>query len=168
MAETILTIAVILVALAAVSLVVYPVLRICIAIIRDKQRRAKKHSQRQLLHQQFGLITGEDQLWSGRTAWGRDSLEFVVAGDETGPDPGLIDVLSQRLASADCLRKAALEALSSEETVEQEAFTLQSVDLLWEDKPDRLAMEFLMSGDPDGIWRVEFHGDQVVSVGRDD
>ena len=162
----VLTVLVILVCVAFLALVVYPILRVVYCVILDVRKERRPRAQ--ITHPQLGLLTCDEGLWCGETVCDERRLGFCIAGDETAPDEGLLAVLQEKLASIDQWEQAALDLLCRDERVESELFTLKSLDFLWPDRPDSFALEFEMEGDPDGIWRVEFQNNQAVHTGRDD
>jgi hypothetical protein len=166
MALQILTVLVVLLVVAFVVAVVYPVLRIVYEIIvfRRKERRPKP----QIVHPQLGLLVHDESLWSGQTDRGQEKLYFCIKGGPEAPDEGLVAALQDKLASIDRWERTALDFLCRDERLDPEPFTLESLDFLWEDKPDSFVLEFSLEGDPDGIWRVEFEDNQPAYTGRDD
>ncbi len=151
----------------AVGWVVFHVGRVVIQIIREA--RTARRPTRQLQHPEFGTLTFESDLWTGQTQRDGRPIRFCVAGSESSPDASLIERLRAAIGRLPEFERAALEFIQTNEPkVRPGDFTFDSLDFLWEQKPDDFAMEFSLAGDEGGIWRVEFESGSPKSVGRDD
>ena len=151
----------------AVGWVVFHVGRIVFHIIRDT--RAARRPARQLPHPQFGTLTFESNLWTGQTQRDGRPVHFCIAGAESGPNTTLVERLRVAIGRLPELERAALEFIRTQAPeARQGDFNFESLDFLWEQKPDDFAMEFTLAGDEDGLWRVEFESGSPKSVGRDD
>jgi hypothetical protein len=124
----------------------------------------------QFHHPNLGLMTEMDPgLWSGRIEHAGREIEFVLSGSEMVPDAGLTARLQEALRRIDAIEQSALDFLCTQKTLFKPGdFTFQSINFLWEKKPDVFTLEFSMAGDEHGIWRVEFENDQPRHIGRDD
>lgn len=151
----------------AVGWVLFNVGRIVICIYRDA--RSEGQPPRQLQHPEFGTLTFEGKLWSGKIQRGGKVISFTVAGMASGPDAMLIERLRATAARLPELEREALAFLRGQApAVCQGEFTFESLDFLWEERPDAFVLEFSLAGDDDGIWRVEFEAGRPQHVGRDD
>ena len=120
-------------------------------------------------HPEFGVLTLDSGLWSGEAQRGGRSVRFCVGGTDTGPDAGLLDRLRDVLGRFGELERTALEFICAQvPTAELAQFTFDSLDFLWEDKPDDFVYAFTLDSDVDGIWRVVFEGGRPKSLGRED
>jgi hypothetical protein len=120
-------------------------------------------------HVALGVLSGEEGLWSGGARQRGREIAFVVAGTESEPDARLLDALPGVLTRLPDLEPVALAFLCVPEApVEASQFTLESVNLLWPQRPDRFTLEFTLEGDPGAIWRVEFTDGRPLYSGRDD
>lgn len=137
-----------------------------------------------LTHQRFGLLTYDSGLWSGGARSRDRTIHFVVGGTQAEPDARLLDSLNEVMKRFDDVEREALEFIlasvngAERETLEffrNEAsgvgpndFSFYSLDFLWEAQPHDFVVEFILEGDVDGIWRVEFENGRPKSLGRDD
>lgn len=122
------------------------------------------------MHREFGLLLGEEGLWSGTACQHGREIRFTIAGTGAGPDPRLLDRLPRILSDFSRLESSARELLCPPDASLSAApgdFTFRSVDLLWPDEPDCFTFEFALDGDEGAIWRVEFHQGQPKYTGRD-
>ena len=120
-------------------------------------------------HPEFGVLTHDSGVWSGKTQRDGRAIRFCVGGTDTAPNAGLLARMSAVIGGFAELERTALEFICSQEpTAKASAFTFYSLDFLWEDKRDDFVFEFTLDGDIDGIWRVEFENGQPKSLGRDD
>lgn len=141
--------------------------RVVFSIIRDA-RRAKQNPPLHMQHPELGTLTFESDLWSGQMERDGKPIHFYIAGTESQPDGKLVDQLRAAISKLPELERAALEFIHAKEPDALGDFTFESLDFLWEQKPENFAMEFALAGDDDGIWRVEFESGHPKSVGRDD
>ena len=120
-------------------------------------------------HPEFGVLTLDSGLWSGEAQRGGRRIRFCIAGTDTAPDAGLLDRVCEFLGGLAEVERTALDFLRAPEaSLRQREFEFYSLDFLWEDKPHLYALEFMLAGDDDGVWRVEFESGQPKFVGRDD
>lgn len=120
-------------------------------------------------HPEFGVLTCDSGIWSGDAQLDGRTVRFSVGGTEIAPDAGLLDRVRELLRRFPEVERSALDFLCAPDLrVRTEDFAFYSLDLLWADKPQQYTLEFTLAGDEDGIWRVEFEGDQPRFTGRDD
>ena len=156
-----------LVLLLAIGWVLFAVGRVIVSIICEA--RAKRQPSHRIQHPEFGTLTLDSELWSGRVRQNGREFGFVVAGTESAPDEVLLGEVRVALDRLTELERLAVEYIYSQELkIRREDLTLESLAYLWEDKPDQFAMEFALAGDDDGVWRVEFEAGQPKYFGRDD
>ena len=134
------------------------------SLFEPKSKRPGKFS-----HPALGVITFESGIWCGETLRDGRRLRFYVGGSVTAPDSGLLDCVERLFERFPEVERTAIEFIrAAEDETRLSKFTFDSLNFLWEDKSQFYALEFTLSGDDFGIWRVEFEGDQPKSVGRDD
>jgi hypothetical protein len=120
-------------------------------------------------HPEFGKLVNDAGVWSGQARQRDRVVRFYVGGTDTVPDAELINRVRAFVGRLDEVESKALDFIRKESPeLSVGKFSLYSLDFLWEDKPDVYALEFSLDGDDDGIWRVEFEGEQPKFVGRDD
>jgi len=123
----------------------------------------------EFVHPEFGVLSLDSGLWSGKVQRDGRDIRFCIAGTSTAPDDGLLGQLRDLLGRFAEVERAAMDFLRMQApALRSREFTFYSIDFLWEEKPDAFAMEFRLAGDEYGIWRVEFDRGQPKSVGRDD
>jgi hypothetical protein len=161
-------IVVLTVALAlAVGLVLFWIGRIVRAIIKDARSTTRPAPTQQ--HPEFGNLKFEEGIWSGKAQQEGRAIAFAVAGDKSGPDVTLIEKLRDAISRLSAFERMALEFIRIHEPAGASGvFRFQSLDFLCRGKPDAFALELALSGDDDGVWRVEFEQGRPKSVGRDD
>jgi hypothetical protein len=117
----------------------------------------------------FGILTLESGLWGGQALHEGRSIRFYVGGTQASPDRGLLNRLRKLINCFGVIERSAIDFLHAHgEGAQHGEFEFYSLDIMWEDKPHLYALEFALSGDEHGIWRVEFDNDQPKFVGRDD
>ena len=152
----------------AVGLVFFSVGRVVICIVREA-RRTRKHLPSQIQHLEFGALTLDGELWNGQVQRDGQSIDFIIAGTKIGPDIRLVERLREIIRRFPEFNRVALEYIHlNEPSLPQEQFSFESLDLLFEKKPEIFGMGFTLSNDPDGCWRVEFDNERPQFVGRDD
>jgi hypothetical protein len=125
---------------------------------------------------ELGLLTYGHGVWSGATRSGERDIHYYLSGDDAAPNATQLNAFRKILARFDDFEGRAVEFLvertSGEDrstaeffrekrsTIEQRDFDFYAIDFLWEERPDEFAMEFLLDGDVDGVWRVEFKNGQ--------
>jgi hypothetical protein len=118
---------------------------------------------------EFGVLTLESGVWGGQATHQGRSIRFYVGGTQVSPDEGLLNRVRALISRFAEVERSAIDfLLAQDERVQRGEFEFYSLDFLWEDKPHLYALEFTLTGDEYGIWRVEFDNDQPKFVGRDD
>lgn len=159
--------------------VLYAVASVAWACIRHRGQARARGPDRHIVHPRLGSMTGRGDLWETASTDPQGPLHCFLAGSQAGPDPGLAAGLESVLGRLDELRRLAIDRLMQDDLdapslptegppMHPGAFHLQAIDFLWENMPDKFALEFALQGDPDGVWRVEFDGDRPVATGCDD
>ena len=149
----------------AVGGVLFSVRRIAFGIISQVRKRKPT---RTLQHPELGRLMLEGDLWTGQAQGNGQTIQFVIAGTESGPDSALVERLRGALARLSELERLAVARIRNECPAVKGEFTPDSLDFLWEQRPDFFVIEFTLKGDADGIWRVEFEKGRPFSVGWDD
>ena len=154
--------------LLAVGWIVFNVGRVVFCIVRDA-RKARRHPLQQMEHPEFGPLTLDGELWSGRVQRDGRAIDFIIAGTQAGPDSGLAECLRKVIRRFPEFERAALEFIRTHEPLlAQGQFSFESLELLFEQKPELFGMGFTLPDDPDGCWRVDFESERPKFVGRDD
>jgi hypothetical protein len=118
---------------------------------------------------EFGVLTLDSGLWIGQMHRGDRTLRFCIGGTETQPNAGLLAGMRELVERFPEVERTALDFLCTQEDgVRHDEFEFYSLDFLWEDQPHCFALEFTLTGDDDGIWRVEHEDGRPKFVGRDD
>lgn len=168
MPELVLTIAVLAVLVAALVLVVYPICRIFWKFVRYTWTEQHRGPDPVFEHPRLGQFSGRDLLWWSKQSRGSEELGLCIAGDADRPDERLLDTLESRLADLDRLERIALDRLVEEEGVPRAKLRLESVDLLDSEQPELFAMEFVNVDEDRYVYRLEFRGDVITSIGIED
>jgi hypothetical protein len=120
---------------------------------------------------EFGILTNEpgSSLWGGKFCHSGATIRFCVGGTKTVPDDELLRRVQNLIARLPEIERIALDFIRSQEPDARNGdFALYSINFLWETRPNFYALEFVLAGNVDGVWRVEFDGDVPTHFGRDD
>jgi hypothetical protein len=132
-------------------------------------RRAERKAGRTVTHPEFGVLTFGFGSWDGVARKDGREIRFTVAGSESAPDEGLLAGVTDLLRRFAEFEGPALDVLVKQEAnLRREDFSFYGLNFLWPERPRFCALEFVLKGDDEGVWRVEFEGDAVSWVGRDD
>jgi len=161
--------------LVALTLFVfYAVGRIAFGIV--KYRLDERKPRKSVEVEGLGTLTSSGpkrSLWCGRLA--NPPVAIYLAGTADEPNAKLISNLKEAVQNLPELRDQALafivnsnelKALGLAQTTEKVA--LESLDFLWEEKPELMSMEFGHSDDNNGVFRVDFENRKPVRLGYDD
>ncbi len=128
---------------------------------------------------ELGELVTDSSLWNGKTVKDGTEICFYLAGTELAPNSELLRELKSLLrdfSDIECTAKKFILAQPSandgvpgiEARIGPSDFSFYALDFLWPDAPRSFALEFLIDGDIDGIWRVEFEDGQPRHLCRDD
>lgn len=118
---------------------------------------------------EFGVLTSEVDLWTGTVARDGITIRFTVAGTQAAPDGGLLDRVRDIVRRFRDIEAEGLAFLRAEvPEVRSSKLTFYGLEILWEDKPDVYALEWLADGDDSCVWRVNYEAGKPKEAGFDD
>lgn len=151
----------------AVGILLFGIARIAYGIAHYYLR--ERHSIREVRHPMYGLLTGEDGLWTGIARTNGREVRFTVGGTDTTPDDELlrqVDGIIDRFADVE--RRAVEHLREHEEEVGKATLEVYGVDVVDNSHVDDFTLEFVADADDSRVWRVEFEEGQPKRTGFDD
>ena len=124
---------------------------------------------REARHPTYGLLTGEDGLWTGIAHPNGREVRFTVGGTDTAPDDELlrqVDGIIGRFAEVE--RQAVEHLREHEAEVGKATLEVYGLDVAESSHPDDFTLEFVADADDSRVWRVEFEAGQPKRTGFDD
>jgi hypothetical protein len=170
MAESALLVVLALLLITAVGVLLWGGGRIVYSIVRYylRERTPKLEFQ----HPVYGLLIGEEGIWSGSARIGNQVVPFALDGDAAVPKPSLIAQLDSIISRLSELEGQAVDFLRSKVAdLAKVELELYQIVVSQGTRQNNFVLEFVVAGDDSRgwqVWRVEFEAGKPTSFGFDD
>jgi hypothetical protein len=122
----------------------------------------------------LGELRFREGFWEGRTRRGGYDLELSIAGNQSGPEPLAIALVSDALSRFDNVLAEARTFLLKDLAPQDLAkgpyeFSPTAIwsGAAWQLAQRSITLTLELTGDPDALWRVEMGPDGTLDSGRD-